>query len=240
MSFHISKSRVSGDKERIVHISQLPGTVSARHALSVRVPGTETSSPVCIRETRAVYTSSWRWDLVTGLYPRDTRCLYEFLALRPRHRSVSARHALSVRVPSAETSSPVSIRETRAVYTSSWRWDLVTGLYARDTRCLYEFLALPTERVLVTFVYFDVEGIRPGCVSDRTYVPGFVLLRRTDSCPYTCPWIQPPNQCALLVQTLVSIHSFANAHHKLVQKTSHRLCALCNLPLCLLDLYTWP
>jgi len=57
MSFHISKSRVSGDKERIVHVSQFPGSVSARHALSVRVPGAETSSPVCIRETRAVYTS---------------------------------------------------------------------------------------------------------------------------------------------------------------------------------------
>ena len=35
------------------------------------------------------------------------------------------------------------------------------GLYPRDTVCLYEFLALPTERVRVVFTYFDVEGIAP-------------------------------------------------------------------------------
>ena len=35
------------------------------------------------------------------------------------------------------------------------------GLYPRNTACLYEFVALPTELVHVKFVYFDVEGIAP-------------------------------------------------------------------------------
>ena len=35
------------------------------------------------------------------------------------------------------------------------------GLYPRNTVCLYEFVGLSTERVRVTIVYFDVEGIPP-------------------------------------------------------------------------------
>jgi len=35
------------------------------------------------------------------------------------------------------------------------------GLYPRNTDCLYEFVALSTERVHVRFTYFDVEGISP-------------------------------------------------------------------------------
>ncbi|ELT95407.1 hypothetical protein CAPTEDRAFT_27776, partial [Capitella teleta] len=40
------------------------------------------------------------------------------------------------------------------------------GLYPRNTECHYLFYGQENERIYITFPYFDVEGIPPGCSED--------------------------------------------------------------------------
>ena len=61
-------------------------------------------------------------------------------------------------------------RKSPATKNGSFTSPNFPGLYPRNADCLYEFIALPSERVHVTFTYFDVEGISPKCAPHHSGV----------------------------------------------------------------------